>query len=274
MIERTYQERGDTWHVREHDLQEFISASVSEPPHAKNQNHHGAHEFATGEDFRPDWRGGTYDEAQTRRVWPEGLAKLSSINLDGAKLPTVKARRRVRRWGEDGDEFSRDRFDSGYLDCWETRKRETTDAPASGVIRLTVERSANRTSAADSLIWSGVAAAKLVDELESAGYRVELDVLVSIAKLNGRDYFSVDVIHVKRADEPLNMAAVLFAIAHPLFFRYHIFAALLRRPIKCNSSLGHATTTPAGLRGDIHIARVHTRDDAVSAVRDELRKRS
>jgi hypothetical protein len=177
-------------------------------------------------------------------------------------------------WGEDGDEFSRDRFDSGYLDCWQTRKRRTTETAGAGFLRLTVELSASANRNADSLIWSGIAAGKLADELETAGYRVEISAILSTRNLNGHDYRTVDIVHLKRAEDPLNIDTVLFATAHPLFLRYHSFSAILRRPVRVKSNLGYPADTPPALRGDIHIAKVFSRTDAERVVRTELEKRS
>lgn len=92
--------------------------------------------------------------------------------------------------------------------------------------------------------------------------------------LSGRNYATVDVIRVKNASDPLNVDSVLLAAAHPSFFRFHVFSAFLRRPVCCSGGLGRAAHTPPGLRGDIHVEKVFTKQDAERVVRAELDKRS
>ena len=63
------------------------------------------------------------------------------------------------------------------------------------------------------------------------------------------------MIRVKDAQQALNLDALLLALACPLFLRFHVFAGLLRRPIKCRDGLGTVAQTPRGLQGDIHVGK-------------------
>jgi hypothetical protein len=262
---------GDTWNVREYDLNEFMRAATDEPPHPKNADH-SERDCQRGVGYwDTKWRGGTLEEAQTIRSWPAGRELLAQIDLGDLELPEIATTKRCRRWSDDGDEFDRDRFDAGYADCWQSRKRRRVRT-GGNTIRLTIELSASwRKSAAD-LVWSGLAALKLADTLEDKGYRVEIDVVASNRGLNKtRSHNMVDIIRVKYASDPLNLDALLLSVANPLFYRFHVFASKLRRPVRCSGGLGHAAETPTGLRGDIHIAKVFTRDDAQRVVRESLK---
>ena len=264
--------RHDTWTVREYSLAEYLDAATAKGPSPENESH-GEAKIQRGEDpdgWRVQWRGGTLQEARTLRSWPAGREKMNRINLDGAKLPAPVSIRRVRRWGEDGDEFSRDRFDAGRLDCWKTRCRQRT--VSGSTIRVTIELCANWRKTPEQLMWSGLAAAKLADKLEHAGYRVEIAVTASNSDLDRHGYRCVEIIHVKRAEDPLNLDALLMAVAHPLFFRFVVFSSWLRYPVRCSPCLGYPADTPTGLRGDIHIAKVFDKAGAEQTVAQAIAK--
>lgn len=270
---------GKTWHVWEHTLDEFLRAATRERPHYKNADHPEALEQEGKREDRTwdeAWRGGSLDDLRTLHTWPEGRERLREIGLDNVQLPMVQGVKRVRCWSDDGDEFDRDRFDAGYDDCWQTRRRRRSPN-GKRVIRITVEVSASGSKSADSLIWSGVATAKLVDELEQAGYRVEVDAVDTSRDIQtGRVYTPynvVEVIRIKNADDPLNIDALIL-IAHPLFFRFHCFSARIRRPLKVMEGVGYATPTPEPIRGDIHISKTFTRDGAERVVRTALKERN
>ncbi len=260
-----------TYHVREYDLNDYMRAATDEPPHPKNADHSERDCQRGVRYWNTHWRGGTLEEARTLRTWPDGRERLAQIDLGDIDLPEVATTKRVRRWSDDGDEFDRDRFDAGYPDCWQTRRRRRVRTGGS-TIRLTVELSADWKKGANDLVWSGLAALKLADTLEGKGYRVEIDVVVTCRGLNkSRSHKNVDIIRVKHASDPLNLDALLLAIACPVFFRFHGFASKLRRPVRCSNNLGLPGETPNGLRGDIHIAKVFTRDDAQGVVRQALK---
>lgn len=271
MKETTHKDNiGSTWHVWSFGLDEYLREARSLRVHPKNAEHHVTREFTGEREWDADFRGGTRDEALDLRTWPEGLAKLAEITLDDIDLPDVGTVKRTRCWGETGDEFSRDRFDAGHLDCWETRKRRRRRTGGQ-VVRITVELTANAKAKADTLVWTGLAAAKLADTLETAGHRVEIDITVTTRGANkSRTYDTVDVIRVKNASDPLSLDALVLTLAHPLFFRFCSFASTLRRPIKVSGGMGSAAATPDGLRGDIHLPKVFTKQDAERAVRDAL----
>ncbi|MCH7720388.1 MAG: hypothetical protein IH988_05285 [Planctomycetes bacterium] len=272
---------GKTWHVWEHTLDEFLRAATRERPHYKNADHPEALEQEGKREDRTwdeAWRGGSLDDLRTLHTWPEGRERLREIDLDNVQLPTVEGVKRVRCWSDDGDEFDRDRFDAGYDDCWQTRRRRRSPN-GKRVIRITVELSASGSNTAGSLIWSGVAAAKLVDELESAGYRVEVNAIETSKDVQDRNrhpksYNSVDVIRVKDADDPLNIDALLLAVAHPLFFRGFCFAARMKRPVRIPPGIGLVASTPGPVRGDIHISKTFTREGAERVVRTALKERN
>jgi hypothetical protein len=271
VIERTIRDGGRTWHAREYELAEYLDLGATRP-HTKNRDH-WYQRICDGRarDSQLDWRGGGVIRAAELRTWTEGRRYMDRYNLDGAELPTVKSRKRRRCWSGDGDEFDRDRFDAGYLDCWQRRRRVTRDGR--GAVRLTIELAADHKKTAEQLIWSGAAACKLADTLEAAGYRVAIDVTASVGELNGKrstPYNAADVIHAKGAADPLNLDALLMAAACPMFFRFHVLCAMYRRPVKVNDHTGRVGETPEPLRGDIHIAKVVDQYHAERTVREAL----
>jgi hypothetical protein len=244
--------------------------------HTRPSNAHNARWWADDiktADNDPKWVGG-FNSKQLLAMteWPEGRKIAEQYSVELANLPVAESIRRVRRWGEHGDEFSRDRFDAGYSDCWQTRKRQSQPTIGSGILKITCEISANSLTQARDMIWSGAAMCVLIDALEDAGYRCEVELICygTYFQHSGSCLDRLDIVHVKNTDEPLDIDRLLFCLACPGFARFHMFRAFRSRDCDVSFSLGRFTDLPRGLgiEGEISMRQCRSLDDA----RCELQK--
>lgn len=75
---------------------------------------------------------------------------------------------------------------------------------------------------ADDLAKAGAKLLRVVATLESKGYRINLHVSYLFLTEDGENKLSLFV-KIKDSGKPLNLAKVAYPIAHPSFFRYHLF---------------------------------------------------
>ena len=76
---------------------------------------------------------------------------------------------------------------------------------------------------AEDLAKAGAKLLRVIATLESKGYRINLNVATHVKALNNtRDTLTLFV-KVKDSGKPLNLAKVAYPIAHPAFFRFHVW---------------------------------------------------
>jgi hypothetical protein len=130
------------------------------------------------------------------------------------------------------------RFCAGAPDSM-IRHADKAETGAGRVLTLAVSLDANAHTDADCMANFGVACAQYVNQLETDGTRVELiGVLVATYAVSG--WRTVQAITIKKADQPLDLAVVAFAIGHPAMLRRLGFAAIERMPVPPASNYGSA----------------------------------
>lgn len=145
--------------------------------------------------------------------WPEG-AETIKTTMQAVEPPPAMDIRRKLVWTGEGDDLSTDRLYAGAFDsAWRTTKKRVSYAPQK--IRIVVDLGSFCTACgtvghnarylnASSLFWRGAAAASLCDNLEAAGYQVEIVACAAIGcstlapcnmstPTGGRDHPSFDV---------------------------------------------------------------------------------
>jgi len=223
-------------------------------------------------DHRHRWAGVDCGDLLAAKDWPKGRELVAKYSCQLAGLPQATSIVRRRRWSEDGDEFSRDRLDAGYAECWSSRKR-VTQQRESGVLKLTVNIGGSASHPAHELAWIGAAACVLVDRLEDAGYRVEFEVVSGsdrmYATLNRKNLL---VMPVKRAGDPLDLDTALMACSSPWFFRVHLFRVWCEQPWEVTTGKGYLEPAPAWAKGDIHLEAVYSLTDAQAQLGEILKR--
>lgn len=159
--------------------------------------------------------------------WSEGAQNLFD-NLRATPAPTGKeARFRYDVAGELPDVA---RFLSGDPMNMRGKGKVKGRAP---VLHVAVNGTASGGTSAKCLANYGAALVAMVDRLEASGRRVELDVLS--CGIHNNDFGYSMGWNVKKASEPVDLAAIAFSIAHPASFRRIGFAIIERMPKECES---------------------------------------
>ena len=167
--------------------------------------------------------------------WSEGAARL----YEELSLNFPLSRERSAAWKHDvaGQLPDVPRFLSGMPDAMlhhgHAKGQQRT-------VHLVINVAASSACKAPNMANYGVAVVALIDALENDGQRVEVDVCAA-ARLG----VNVGCVgwKVKRADEPVDLAAVAFSVGHPAAFRRLMFAMWERMPVAW-ASPGYGHTTP------------------------------
>jgi hypothetical protein len=189
--------------------------------------------------------------------WADGVNRIANL----AERISEKVARRVEAHGmdlwEEGGEVDVAAYLDGQRACMWTWTEQDNKRP---IVRVSVNVSARSGTTTDEYTVAGAIAAALVDALENAGRRVELTVLcaISMGSSPGNIVFSADL---KRADEPLDLGTVAYALAHPSMLRRTLFSVMENTPqawrkhyeFSRHGSYGYVTDAPEELRGDVHL---------------------
>jgi hypothetical protein len=194
----------------------------------------------------------TWEQVQSiqREGWEEGDRMLRENRQAIMKiLPQgfgiAKRRRRTKRYGSDGSVFNPEH--RGDMErAWISRKRDRSGFGP--IVSLIYKSGFNSNQTAKNAAWVPVAPLILCEQLEEAGYSVEL-VSMNIVKHGERSKTSVEVIpmRMKGPDEPFRRTAMTAAM-HPAMHRTVGFMELCLSdtPERIDSCLGSAWTPRDG----------------------------
>ena len=174
------------------------------------------------EDDDVGFRGLSLEEIHSSKYsYTEGLENLKKIekdiNLGGRK-------HKYKYDDSDGDDMNFDRYIEGLPSL---KKRIPTHGVGTGkFVKLHISISENCWCSAKALMIRAYTAMRIIDMLESQGYRVQISAYAdneNPGTLNGQKvkYLGVEVV-IKKFEDPLIKGQVLTAIS-PWFFRYWMF---------------------------------------------------
>jgi len=211
MTETTETRNGIRWVTQELTLSEFWHPA---PPSTRN-----AGEWARY-GYDPDWLGMPQDEclALPARGWPAGVEAALRL-LQSPELAAVGNSRLRRRWSDDdGETVDYARALDG-MPCW-VQPYRAPGGSGGRIKTLVAHAGGNCGIGADSIAWKAYAAVRYVDAMESAGYRVTVDVSCAAARCYRLGHGWHALVHVKAPDDPVDLsqlAAVLSAAAYRWF---------------------------------------------------------
>lgn len=170
----------------------------------------------------PSFRGLSLEKIHSSKYsYTEGLENLKKIekdiNLGGRK-------HKYKYDDSDGDDMNFDRYIEGLPSL---KKRIPTHGVGTGkFVKLHISICENCWCSAKALMIRAYTAMRIIDMLESQGYRVQISVYAdneNPGTLNGQKvkYLGVEVV-IKKFEDPLIKGQVLTAIS-PWFFRYWMF---------------------------------------------------
>lgn len=205
------------WTVQFDNLWE-MSRWIDATPKVWNQK-------ASRDNHGADWTlGHSYDDClrMAREGWEEGIRSLSVLS---ASVPNGS--RPVLSYSCAGDFPDVPRAVSGDPFNMVRRGKERSPKPTMTiVVNIRASCGVNGREIAN----YGAALVALTDRLENRGVRVELIGLIATNKCDGSHKRWAISWHIKRPEDPLDLAAVAFSFAHPGMFRRLGFAVMERSP--------------------------------------------
>lgn len=174
-------------------------------------------------DLGAGWEG---SKSLAHKGWSEGADLVRSIASRIMAKPTSE---RAPRWGYDvaGDIPDVGRFMAGRPDNMRRRRKTFGQSP---IITICVNQSVSGGTSAEAFKNYGAALLATIDQIEASGRRVELWSGFAALLGNRRDKLASVLTRIKAADEPVDLGALAFGVAHPAFFRRLGFAILERTP--------------------------------------------
>jgi hypothetical protein len=179
--------------------------------------------------------GATHEEIQQRRYgWPEGVREVQKYpEIDGM----LKGSQVIKVWSDyDGDDMDMFRYHAG-MPCLSRRKKIAGDKQGR-VQRLIVNVAEAGRIHYDKMLIKAMCAARIVDELEHKGTRVELIVYMGSYQATFKDHWEA-FITAKRPEEPLNLGQVVSLVA-PWTLRYWGFQLVISEFPMARATLGGA----------------------------------
>lgn len=133
------------------------------------------------------------------------------------KLPNVTRKSRKRNKNQThGNEIDADKLAQGLSDCWD---QIVVMRIPKKVVRICVNITVHCKQEPEELRWRGATAAALADLLTAGGHSVEIIGVFHVANICPTlDKMAMEIM-IKRADQPLDIAAVATSLASIGFFR-------------------------------------------------------
>lgn len=209
---------GKRWRVQFDNLSELTRWLASTPRTWDDKSSE-----QTGGAYGRDWDLGAGYSGALRMAsegWEEGVKNLYAL---AATVPNITVT--TRGFSVAGDFPDVGRAVAGNPFSMVTRRRENAPKPA---LTIAVNIRTSAAVKAQEMANFGAAMVALVDRLESRGVRVELIGLVATNPV-GRNRWAISWT-VKRAEDPLDLSAVAFSLAHPAMWRRLGFACMERSP--------------------------------------------
>lgn len=174
----------------------------------------------------PTWKGGHWDEVCefAYRGWPKGMEMASTMSqriADRAVLAVGQIEHEELTSDVSGVAFDVGGYCSGVPEHW-VRPHIVADKKE---VRLVTNVCASAGVPAATLMKRGIAVAALVLALKAKGHPVTVDVGSECGNNRGNEEIETIYTRVLDANSPIiDIDRVIFALAHPGFFRHILFA--------------------------------------------------
>ena len=214
---------------------------------------------------KKDWTGTyNFDEAVNlaENGWPDGSEKINALtNLFLNKITTLIERPQVE-YDVTGNDFDVALVNEGVPECWlKITNEEVQAGNGTKVLRLVYNMSTSAGVTTDVMMSKGATVCALLEALEYAGFRVQLELFEATTYGsyldNGKHHMYMHI-PVKEANQPVDRDKIAFAIAHPSTLRRLVFAADESDKHfmdKAGHSYGTPCEAPTEDQGDIYIGK-------------------
>lgn len=222
-------------------FEKFIEQALVVP---KRQDSSSSRQPREGKD---PWHGtNTFDQAVeiARKGWAEGAAEALKIraSVEAAVRDLINARSTTYSYDVAGEFVDVGRFLSGEPECFGIEFNDGGSI-ARPVVKIVANLAASGSVSPQSLFIRGAAIVAAIDILEALGRRVEAWVAKGSTKSRrGGEHVHETHVLVKRADQPLDVDRLAFAIAHPACLRRLCFSIMEQHGHLPNSTWPHRVT--------------------------------
>lgn len=231
--------------VRFDSFEKFIEQALVVP---KKQDSSSSRQKRDGKD---PWHGtNTFEQAVeiAKKGWAEGAAEALRIRatVEAAVRDLINARSTTYSYDVAGEFVDVGRFLSGEPECFgiEFNDGGSINRP---VVKIVANLAASGSVSPKSLFIRGAAIVAAIDILEALGRRVEAWVAHGSARSRGGDAGAHEThVLVKRADQPLDVDRLAFAVAHPACLRRLCFSVMEQHGHLPNSTWPHRVTVEGG----------------------------
>jgi hypothetical protein len=196
-------------------LEEYLQASLyGDSAHGLGRSSRRAENALRAWSGTRDW---SESVALVEKGWEEGREYIDRI-VSEVELSTLPVPLPQMVWDVTGDFVDIGKAVMGEPECMMRWESEEQRKP---IAKIGFEIFASSGVSTEAMKWKGALAVALVDKLESAGIRVELDLILNVT--GGEDTYVITV-KAKRAEESLQLDTLAFHLAHPSSFRRVMFS--------------------------------------------------
>ena len=187
-----------------------------------------------------------------RKGWPEGTQKIKKLSELLYNRVTAKSLKRQTQYRVAGGRVIVGRHLQGRPDCFQYQPEVLDSISKKGhkVIKIVHNISVSAAVSSEVIEARGAAVAALIDVLESQGRRVDLFVSHSVTSWASKSPVII-YIHIKQANEPLQLDQLAFVLAHPGMLRRLQFSNMEHWPAKIRDEIG---VSMGGAYGTPHVA--------------------
>jgi hypothetical protein len=170
----------------------------------------------------------------SRSGWPEGCDQIAEISKKLFDVIKPQTHQQDVEFDYSGSFVDVGRYCDGEPECFGNFIEPENPTK---VIRIEIAGAISHSVTAETARNRGAAVVALIDLLESQGYRCELVVVISV-KQSEVPKGHTTAITIKNPDQPIDIDALAFSIAHPAFLRRLWFGVAEQEPAKIISRYG------------------------------------
>ena len=209
------------------------------------------------------WAGCSFKDAckLAREGWPEGADKINAQSKPIFNRISGMIERFDPYYTDEGSQLDVARYLDNEPECWVRMESVITQGPGLRLIRLVYNIGVSAGIESNVIQVRGSAVATLVECLEYAGHRVQVEIGFPVADRKGGSVAVIVAVRVKDFDQPLDIPRFAYAVIHPSTFRRLGFSIMeqfpydVRQQLNVGTSYGYPTEYPQDEeRGEIYVS--------------------
>ena len=197
--------------------------------------------------------------------WTEGTERVKRISQPLIDRVTALVEKQDICFDVEGLVIDMGKYLDGEMECWQKLETEYSEGEGTKHVRLVFNGSVSACVNPETIIQRGVFICALIECLEFAGTRVEI--IYTQAMISDRGVKTEFSIKLKSAEQPMDMARMVFALAHPSMLRRIGFSwcEQIENPkshgFAKDDGYGHIGVHPQSATSDINISGLYAKID-------------